>query len=86
MEKSRDTSKGALNRQNDCKSGDAVRAKRSWIYQKQMEFLIAYMANRIRCSNIADTQVNENVMETCQDDDLQIEEELSHIDLEEEQS
>ncbi|XP_074026540.1 uncharacterized protein [Leptinotarsa decemlineata] len=81
--KLRDSFRDALKRQNDCKSGDAARIKRSWIYQKQMEFLVPYMANRSRCSNIVDTQVNENVIETGQDDYLQTQEDLSHIDLEE---
>ncbi|XP_050301431.1 uncharacterized protein LOC126744116 [Anthonomus grandis grandis] len=82
--KLRDSFRDALKRQNECKSGDAAPAvKRLWVYQKQMEFLIPYMTNRKRCSNVADTQSsNENTMETWPHEEIQTQNEQSHSDFE----
>ncbi|KAJ8934919.1 hypothetical protein NQ314_013109 [Rhamnusium bicolor] len=53
--KLRNCHRDALRRQRKCfKSGAAAVVVKPWKFQKQMEFLVPYMANRSRCGNIGD--------------------------------
>ncbi|CAH2003198.1 unnamed protein product [Acanthoscelides obtectus] len=54
--KLRDCHRDALRRQRKSKSGDKAKNIKLWTYQKQMEFLIPYMANRSTTGNIESNQ------------------------------
>ncbi|KAJ8930256.1 hypothetical protein NQ314_016949 [Rhamnusium bicolor] len=56
--------KDALRRQRKClKSGAATVVVKPWKFQKQMEFLVPYMANRARDGNIGDNSDYEEIQE-----------------------
>ncbi|KAF5301953.1 hypothetical protein FQA39_LY10523 [Lamprigera yunnana] len=57
--KLRDCHRNALRRQKKFKSGDNAKKVKVWRYQKQMEFLVPYMANRNTSSNVESSQQDE---------------------------
>ncbi|KAF5289754.1 hypothetical protein FQA39_LY03671 [Lamprigera yunnana] len=57
--KLRDCHRDALRRQKKFKSGDKAKKVKVWTYQKQMEFLVPYMANRNTTGNIESSQQDE---------------------------
>lgn len=55
--KLRSCHRDALRRQKKCfKSGAAAEIIKQWKFQKQMEYLLPYMANRKRSSNVLDSE------------------------------
>ncbi|KAF5282567.1 hypothetical protein FQA39_LY04974 [Lamprigera yunnana] len=58
-QKLKDCHRDALRRQKKFKSGDKAKKVKVWTYQKQMEFLVSYMANRNTSGNVESSQKDE---------------------------